>query len=60
MIPELGHFALIVALGVALVVGAGIVLEGRDAGVEEGVVRFPPHHADRSLVELQAHQAIDA
>src|SRR5690606_11949257 len=40
--------------GIGLVVGAGIVLEGGDVGVEQGVVGLAPSNDDVALVQLQA------
>src|SRR5262249_25641558 len=48
------------ALGVALVVGAGVLLEGDVREAVEGVRRLAPDDARRALVELEPHGAGDA
>src|SRR5690606_1462846 len=47
------------ALGILLVVGAGIVLEGGDVGVERRIVlRLAAGDDDVALVQLEAHHAV--
>ena len=47
------------ALGVGLVVGAAVVLEGGDVLVEQGVVRAASDDVDVALVELEPDSAVD-
>src|SRR5690606_32907265 len=44
--------------GIGLVVGAGIVLEGGDVGVEQRVVGLATSNDDVALVQLQAYHAV--
>src|SRR5690606_20138583 len=44
--------------GISLVVGAGIVLEGGDGGVEQGVVGLATRNDDIALVQLQTYDAV--
>src|SRR3546814_7811722 len=47
------------AFGIALVVGAGVVLEGHHFFAVEALRRLAAHHIDRPLVELEAPRAAD-
>ena len=48
------------ALRIALIIGAGVVLERGDARIEEALIRLSAYYDDIALVEFEAHLTADA